>query len=98
MHCTCARAHLLYHCIVDIRVTLELSLAKFVEWSGPEVLAMVESWDGMAPGQVWSRYTASKVGFMDGHDISVIEVATEEERNEGGLKWSLSRPEERWEL
>ena len=48
-----ARARLLYHCIIDRRVIPELSLNSFMEWDRLEGLSMIESWDGMSPGQGW---------------------------------------------
>ena len=89
-----ARARLLYHCIIDRRVIPELSIDSFMEFDGTEVLSLVESWDGMSPGHGWSRYTATEAGFVDGHDVSVIEVAKEEGNDSGGVKEKIRKDTE----
>ena len=77
-----ARVRLLFHCLVDRRIFPELSLTDFASWGGEEVLALLSSWEGQAPGHIWSRFMPSEVGLEDGLDISVVEVAREESTRE----------------
>ena len=78
-----ARVRLLFHCLVDRRIFPELSLQEFASWGGDEILTLLSTWDGLAPGHIWSRSTATEVGLMGGLDASIIEI-TEKETGEFG--------------
>ena len=78
-----AGVRLLYHCLVDRRIMPELKLSEFATWSGEDILTLVSSWDGLAPGHLWSRFTAGEAGFHEGLDNSIIEVAPGDVRRIG---------------